>query len=455
LKPVPSSDTEFASTIARLDQRIFNDPGINTDLFARLLNAQRELGLLHGSRPLCSFLRPYIMSRSQYERLSRAAETMAGVFERLTECALSDETLLAELCLTEREEKMARVNPGYSRLCVTSRLDAFLSGDDFKFLEYNAESPAGVADQMQLEKIFFTLAHMKDFLERHRHWLPRPHERLLAALMETYRQWGGTNLRPRIAIVDWQGVSTRTEFQILKDYFESEGCETIICDPRELEYAGAALLAHSLPIDIIYKRVVIHEFLERFDETHPMARAYIERKVCMANSFRTKVAHKKLGFAILSDPRYEHLFTREQINCIRRHVPWTRRVRACSVTFDGRTVDLLELLRRERERFVLKPNDDYGGAGIYIGWELDESAWDEAIDRALSKPYLAQERVAVEKAALPMFTERVIAEEMLVDFDPFLFLNRVEGGLVRLSSTSLCNISSGGGETALLVLENE
>ena len=48
---------------------------------------------------------------------------------------------------------MARINPGYDKLCVTSRLDTFIAGDDFKFLEYNAETPAGVGDQMQLEKV--------------------------------------------------------------------------------------------------------------------------------------------------------------------------------------------------------------------------------------------------------------------------------------------------------------
>jgi hypothetical protein len=85
---------------------------------------------------------------------------------------------------------------------------------------------------------------------------------------------------------------------------------------------------------------------------------------------------------------------------------------------------------------------------------MDRDAWDEALELALIKPYLAQERVAVGKAALPMFTDRVVAEEMIVDFDPFLFLNRVEGGLVRLSTSSLCNVSTGGGETALLILED-
>ncbi|HEX8707891.1 MAG TPA: hypothetical protein VF723_06475 [Pyrinomonadaceae bacterium] len=449
---MPSSP--LVSAVAWLDRRILDNTELNPALFARLDLAQQAQGLLYGTRPLCAFLRPYLVSRSQYAAVAEAAETLAGAFERMVKFALKDDGLLGQLGLTERETRMARIDPGYQRLCVSSRLDAFLTDDGFQFLEYNAENPSGITDQMLLETVFFGLPHIKEFLATHAHWLPRPHQRLLDALLETYRRWGGTEERPGIGIVDWDGVSTASEFETLKSYFEAEGYPTVIADPRELSYDGVRLTAREFRIDILYKRVVIHEFLEKFDETHPLARAYAERRVCMANSFRSKVAHKKAGFAILSDPVYEHLFTPEQLTCIRRHIPWTRLVRPGSTTFKGDERDLMDILRRERERMVLKPNDDYGGAGIYFGWERDEREWEEAITLACQRPYVVQERTPFQKTLMPVYTDRVENREMLVDFDPFLFLNRVEGGLVRLSSSFLCNVTSGGGETALLVLED-
>jgi uncharacterized circularly permuted ATP-grasp superfamily protein len=449
------SSPTLASAVEWLDSRISRDPRINARLFEQLLSSQRELGLLHDERPTCPFLRPHILSRSQYERVSRAAETLSAAFETLAQAALADPALMDQLDLTEREKTMARFDPGYPRLCVTSRLDAYLDGDDFHFLEYNAESPAGIADQMQLEKVLFELPHMKEFLERYAHWTPRPHHHLLRALLDTYTAWGGREEEAQIAIVDWDGVSTASEFEVLKEYFEAEGYRTVIADPRRLRFDGEALFANDFRIDILYKRVVIHEFLEKFDETHPLSRAYAEHKVCMANSFRTKLAHKKAGFAILSDPSYEHLFTPEQLSCIRKHIPWTRRVRACRTTYHGEERELLDVMRRERARLVIKPNDDYGGHGVQFGWETDEREWEEAITLALQSPFVVQERADVEKVRMPMFTANgLVAEEMFVDFNPFLFLNKVEGGLIRLSLSSLCNVSSGGGETALLVLEN-
>jgi hypothetical protein len=446
-QPVPQS------IIQSLDDRILADPAIGPELFARLLASQRELGLLHGDRPTCPFLRPHILSRSQYEAITLAAQTIAAAFETVVERALVDDELLNKLGLTATEEKMARIDPGYTRLCVTSRLDTYISESGFQFLEYNAESPAGIGDQMQLEKVLFELPQMKEFLRINEHWLPEPHRRLLASLVAAYREWGGEEERPQIAIVDWEGVSTASEFEVLKQYFESEGYATVIADPRALKFDGAALTSGGFRIDIVYKRVVIHEFLERFDVQHPLARAYAEHKVCMANSFRTKMAHKKAGFAILSDPHYGHLFTDEQRAAIRQHIPWTRRVRRGKVDFEGNERDLVELLRTERERLVLKPNDDYGGKGVVIGWETDPAEWDRAIALALERPHVVQQRAPIEKVFIPMFGDRAHATEMNVDFNPFLFHNEVEGALVRLSASSLSNVSSGGGQTALLVLE--
>jgi hypothetical protein len=64
-----------------------------------------------------------------------------------------------------------------------------------------------------------------------------------------------------------------------------------------------------------------------------------------------------------------------------------------------------------------------------------------------------QERVPLRKTAIPSFAGAVQLEEMFIDFNPFLFNNEVEGALIRLSSSSLLNVTSGGGQTALLVLE--
>ena len=446
--------TTLSTIVEALDRRILSSPNLQPVEIERLIAAQRELGLLHDDRPTCPFLRPQILGRIQYENIGTAAETIALAFEKLAAKALEHQPLMNDLGLTQAEQRMARIDPGYRTLCVTSRLDAYLTDSGFQFLEYNAENPAGISDQMQLEKILFELPHVKDFLERYEHWTPRPQLRLLNSLLATYRDWGGNESHPQIGIVDWEGVSTASEFEVLKQYFESAGYETLIVDPRKLEYDGKRLRAGDFRIDIVYKRVIIHEFLERFDDTHPLARAYSDHNVCMANSFRAKIAHKKAGFAVLSDPKYADLFSDQELSILRRHIPWTRIVREGLTSFEEREREMNEILRTEQQRLVLKPNDDYGGHGVLMGWECTPEEWERNIAQAFHLDYVVQERVAVKKVAIPRVDDqRVRSDEMFIDFNPFLFQNRIEGALVRLSASSLCNVSSGGGQTAMVVLE--
>ena len=148
------STSFLRSIIQKLDDRILADSSIGPVLFAHLRAQQRKLGLLHADRPTCPFLRPLILSRAQYEAIASAARTIAEAFERLVAQALKDKTLLAELGLTATEEKMARIDPGYARLCVTSRLDTYLSDSVFTFSNTTPRIPRALAIKCSSRKFF-------------------------------------------------------------------------------------------------------------------------------------------------------------------------------------------------------------------------------------------------------------------------------------------------------------
>jgi hypothetical protein len=71
----------LSQIVRELDERILNDPELAQPLFDKLISAQRELGLVFGERPTCPFLRPHIVTRSQYDEVSRAASTIASAVE--------------------------------------------------------------------------------------------------------------------------------------------------------------------------------------------------------------------------------------------------------------------------------------------------------------------------------------------------------------------------------------
>jgi hypothetical protein len=260
---------------------------------------------------------------------------------------------------------------------------------------------------------------------------------------------------PNIAILDWENLPTSNEFILLRNHFTAHGVPTIICSPDDLEYRSGELRCGIFRVDLVYKRIIIHEFLARYDDTHPLTRAYVNHDVCLVNPFRCKIMHKKAVFEMLTDDEHQNWFTHSEKKAFRHSVPWTRRLADRKTTRKGRPIDLLEFVRRNRSLFVLKPNDDYGGHGVYLGSRLDEREWENAIATALSEDYVVQEAIDLHTEEFPIFSDRDWKlQPMFVDTNPFLFRGNVCGAMVRLSSSPIVNVTSGGGETGFFVIED-
>jgi uncharacterized circularly permuted ATP-grasp superfamily protein len=425
-----------------------------TAAFAASMRAQK---LTFGQRVHCPFLRPFFLSATDEARIRVAAETLAAVGERVVQAAMQSEDLYDHLGITEAEDPLLDIEPGYRTASTASRLDAFLLPDSLHFAEYNAESPAGVGYTQRLCELFDGTAIMERFRAQRQVSYHRVIDGLLEALVASYREWGGTAAPPNIAIVDWREVPTWTEFEVLRDAFKAAGVPTVVCDPRELLLAHGKLVAQGVRIDLVYRRVLVNDIIARPAECKALIDACAARAVCMANSFRCKLAHKKAFFAILTDPAYESMFSRAELDIINAHVPWTRVLDDDETQRGEWRGDLLELVRAWRENLVLKPNDEYGGKGVTLGWEVSESDWIEAIESALEDPYgtwIVQERIPIRRELFPQFDPqgRVSMNDMLVDLAPYLFRGRMGGYLTRLSASGLANVTSGGGQVPAFVI---
>jgi hypothetical protein len=441
--------------ITEYHQMLAADAGLSAGIFENLRAAMRSKLLVYGDRPIGVALRPHFLERKQFELLAKKAELVASALERVAAAAVESPAVMDEIGLTPLEAKLALIDPGFSGSAITSRMDGFVHGNQIKFVEYNAENPSSLSDQEGLNRLLFALPQMSAFAQRHRLRQFSPVERLLEALLATYREWGGKEI-PRVAIIDWDDVPTANEFVLLRDHFISHGVQTIICSPQSLEYAGGKLRCGDFAIDLVYKRIIIHELLARYDETHPLVRAYISRDVCVVNSFRCKIMHKKASFELLTDEAHQSWFTLEEQKAIHLSIPWTRRLRDRATFYQGQKVELLEFVRRKRARFVIKPNDDYGGRGVYLGSRLSESEWDKAIATAMEEDYVVQEAIDLHTEMFPVFSQNDWKlQPMFVDTNPFLFRGKVCGAMVRLSSSPVVNVTSGGGETGFFVLEPE
>jgi uncharacterized circularly permuted ATP-grasp superfamily protein len=225
-----------------------------------------------------------------------------------------------------------------------------------------------------------------------------------------------------------------------------------------LKFDNNRLRVGDFQIDIVYRRLLVNEYLPIIKEYPELLNAYRVGAICMVNSFRSKLIHKKALFAVLTDQRRAGLFSGEEQEAIRKHVPWTRLVRAERSDYCGKEIDLIEHIKANPDKLVLKPNDDYGGHGITIGWNSDETAWHEALRAALANgDYLVQERVPTARETFPALQDDGTIEfaEQLVDLDPLLFNGKVGSAFTRLSFSELANVSSGGGMVPTFIISEK
>lgn len=426
----------------------------------QMMSELEKRHLFFGKLPVCRVLRPHFYGKTQWEYLSRRTQLILNAFSKAHQAALQDDEIRAQLDLEAFEEALFSVDlaTGIKIPWSSSRLDAFYHPETgyLRFVEYNAETPAGIGYGDQLTEMFLSLPVMKDFQETYRVAKTWGLPQLLGVVLRGYRDWGGRELTPNIAIVDWQDVPTLNEHTITAEYFERHGCKSVLCDPRDLEYRDGKVWYKNFRVDIIYKRVLISEMVKRMGVDAELVKAIKERAVFMTNSFSAKLMAKKASLALLSDEQNQQLFSIEERAAIQAHIPWTRRVQDRETFHNGERIDLLSYISNNRDNLVIKPNDEYGGSGVVIGWECDQEEWDKTIQHALTEPHVVQEKVTIIEREFPIMLDGDLKIlPLYLDANPYVFYGEEVGGcLTRLSSAALLNVTAGSGSVVpMFVIE--
>lgn len=448
----------FASAIARYHDALTHGDTAeaSAELLERLLRSE---GLFFGDRPLCGVLRPRLLTTGEYRHIARACALVGGAFEAVRVAAMQDASLRAQFGLYEWEEQIIHDDPGFPVASPTSRLDAFFaSGEDgLKFTEYNAETPAGAAYNDALSRVMMALPAMHEFSRTHA-VLPIPAApSVIHAMLNAYHAFRGVRERPTVCILDWAEVPTRSEFVLFEREFAALGIDAFIGDPRDATYENGTLFVGGRAVSLIYKRVLIDELVTREGLGSPVVRAVRDRAVCMVNPFRCKLLHKKASLAVVSDERQAGLLTPAQRAAVSSHVPWTRVVEERQTSYQDESVDLLSFIAERRETMVLKPNDEYGGKGIVLGWTVDDDTWQASIRTALREPFIVQERVEIPNELWPAWVDGSLhIGERMLDTAPFIVDGALMSGcLTRIATDPLLNVTAGGGSNVPTFLVEE
>jgi uncharacterized circularly permuted ATP-grasp superfamily protein len=143
------------------------------------------------------------------------------------------------------------------------------------------------------------------------------------------------------------------------------------------------------------------------------------------------------------------MFSDEQRRAIAKHIPWTRFLEERKTLIDGNAIDLVPWTLANKDILVLKPNDDYGGKGIVLGWTVDQAVWEASVKVALESPHVVQRKVRLPFESFPSFENGSLKIlDRMLDTNPFVaFGSFMHGCLTRISTEALVNVTAGGGST--------
>ena len=152
----------FPEGVARYHD-LLADQKLAEDSVALLDEGLENAKLIFGGRRLSPYLRPHFVTEPDFARITRVCETVWSAIQKVKDAAISDHSIVSDLGLTDIERDLVSIDPGYTAVSPTARLDSFLTTNAYSFVELNGESPAGIAYADAAYDIFSSLPVMKRF----------------------------------------------------------------------------------------------------------------------------------------------------------------------------------------------------------------------------------------------------------------------------------------------------
>ena len=427
------------------------DPASTARYFEELNRYLSDEGCTFFDKPLPTLLKPQFLTLEQVNRLEHVLKSISSPLGKLIDLYLQDEDLRTMMQFSDIENDFFTIDPGYKVPLVISRLDAFMSGYDIKFLEFNCDSPAGSSYADVIESAFRALLEKMSVLKRWQIDYVNRQAHLLNALLQCYAEFRSRHTqfpeKPTIAIVDWEDVMTASEFGLLQNFISQRGYKTIVTSPQQFKIKGDQMVAAGEVVHLIYRRVITRELIDKRNEAENFITGIKNHLACVVNPFRSFIVGNKKILAALTDERFQYIFSQSEREVIASTIPWTKILSDTKAMYQGFRIDLKPFVIDNQEKLVLKAAVSYGGKDVFLGRETDPQKWASVVDEHInSEAWVVQEYTPIPQELFPVIESGNVNFKLKkVNFNPWAFLGRYCGAISRISDDSIVNVSQGGG----------
>lgn len=155
----------------------------------------------------------------------------------------------------------------------------------------------------------------------------------------------------------------------------------------ELKFSNGQLYFNN---KIIHSVLILDYSLK--DVSPDLLRAFMMDKVYFPDHLGTPLLGDKRNLALLRKLAIDKKFEPVYNDMILDYIPWTEIVEESRVIYEGEEYNMIELLQKKKDHFVIKIANGLQGKDVYVGKFLTRDAWNETIKNALeNKIFIAQE----------------------------------------------------------------
>lgn len=392
-------------------------------------------------------LLPMILGYADVDAFSKAAPVILQLLEKVLEWHAHDPEVRSFFPEYNGARRHFLSYPDYRPRIRMARFDcAWFGRNGFKILETNTSSPGGSIQNPLVAGLWHAQPEAELFLKGLPDvgdpWAENPYLVIDWALLEAARSiWNDVQTA---AVVNLRGVYTNEVDWFVRG-LKDRGVRTLALDARDLRYRNGALYHEKEVISLTYNKL---DPLALIGDTE--AAEYLEairsKAVCDVNALSVQlITEDKRVLALLTDPRYEDYLSSEERAAVERHIPWTRRLLPVRTTDpEGDQIDLLDYVRANRERLVVKPANSTRGEGVVIGRRVSSALWEKAIDAGLARPSVVQQYLALPSFDVPLIDDVHGSMRMYLGVDGYIFGGRVAGFQARACPEPVINVAQGG-----------
>ena len=374
---------------------------------------------------------PMFFTDEDILNFNKIGDLMISITNKVSDRFVIDEIFRSKFGFPKLIEDLIQIDNGYDINVPIGRFDIFYKDyDNFKFCELNTDGSSAMNEDNTIGRILLQSDSLKDFGKLYELDYFELIDSWVDDSIAIFNKYDPNNSKPNVAIVDFIESGTSAEFEEFKKSYLNKGYNCIIADPRDLKYRDGKLYKDDYRIDLIYRRIVTFELIEKADQIPDFIEAYKNKAMCVIGSIRSQIVHNKIIFKILHDEDTLKFLSEEERDFVIKHIPITG-------LFKGEK-EVFNLVLNNKAKYIMKPLDLNASQGVFVGRDLSEEQWKNKLEEVFNKDYLYQEFCNPFKRDYVVFKDgKPVVDEFKSILGLFIYKEKFKGMYTRISKNNI------------------